>query len=39
MNFENMPELHWRYGYLAALATMAASTLVLHTWFKHKDWL
>jgi magnesium transporter len=39
MNFDNMPELQWRYGYLAALATMAVSTLVLHAWFKHKDWL
>jgi magnesium transporter len=39
MNFENMPELHWRYGYLAALGTMALATSGLYAWFKHKDWL
>jgi magnesium transporter len=39
MNFDNMPELHWRFGYLAALGTMVLATGALYTWFKHKDWL
>ena len=24
MNFDNMPELHWRYGYALVLGLMAA---------------
>src|SRR5690606_946006 len=24
MNFDNMPELHWRYGYFAVLGVMVA---------------
>src|SRR5437870_4273920 len=27
MNFPNMPELHWKYGYLLAVGVTAASTL------------
>lgn len=42
MNFENMPELHWRYGYVTALAAMGlvaiAQTVLLwkRGWFQ--DW-
>jgi len=39
MNFENMPELGWHYGYYAALGLMAAITLLGYTYFKRKDWL
>ena len=39
MNFEFMPELHWRYGYVAVLATMAAMSAVLIYWFKKKQWI
>lgn len=39
MNFANMPELHWRYGYATALGTMAIATIGLYLWFRHKDWL
>jgi len=39
MNFTNMPELHWRFGYFIALGWMAAITLALYVWFKKKGWL
>jgi magnesium transporter len=39
MNFDNMPETHWRYGYFGALALMAASALVLHRLFRRSGWL
>ena len=39
MNFEFMPELHWRYGYLAALALMGAICAGLFVTFKKTKWL
>ena len=39
MNFTNMPELHWHYGYYAALGTMLAVTVGLYAYFKRKGWL
>ncbi|HVL93213.1 MAG TPA: magnesium/cobalt transporter CorA [Acidimicrobiales bacterium] len=39
MNFEHMPELEWRYGYLLALGLMALVTLTGYRFFKRKDWL
>ena len=39
MNFRNMPELHWRYGYFMALGLMLALTVGLYTWFRRKNWL
>jgi magnesium transporter len=39
MNFEFMPELHWRYGYVAVLAVMASLSAVLIYWFKKKQWI
>jgi len=39
MNFRHMPELHWQYGYLMAVAMMGISTLVLYRVFKRKGWL
>jgi magnesium transporter len=39
MNFENMPELGWRFGYLWALGLMATLTIVLVRYFRNKDWL
>jgi magnesium transporter len=38
MNFENMPELHWRYGYFATLFVMALISLFMILWFKKKGW-
>jgi magnesium transporter len=39
MNFQNMPELRWKYGYFAALGTMLATTGTLYVYFKRKKWL
>jgi magnesium transporter len=39
MNFEHMPELHWRYGYPYALGLMATITVVLYVTFRRRDWL
>jgi magnesium transporter len=39
MNFRNMPELGWRYGYAGALLVMGGSALALYIMFKKKDWL
>lgn len=39
MNFEYMPELHWRLGYPMALAIMVAITLGLVVYFRRRDWL
>ena len=39
MNFDNMPELHWRYGYLLALSLMALIAFVLYRNFKRTGWL
>jgi magnesium transporter len=39
MNFDNMPELHWRYGYFASLVVMAGSGVVLYRLFKKSGWL
>jgi len=39
MNFDYMPELHWRYGYYMALSLMALIALVLYGMFKRSGWL
>ncbi len=39
MNFEYMPELHWKYGYPAVWAAMAVITAVMLVHFKKKGWL
>jgi magnesium transporter len=39
MNFDNMPELHSRYGYFATLTTMIVVAVGLLTWFRRKRWL
>jgi magnesium transporter len=39
MNFENMPELHWKYGYVYSLSVMVIITVVLIFWVKRKGWL
>lgn len=39
MNFENMPELHWRFGYLVALGLIAASSLLLYWRFRRAGWI
>jgi magnesium transporter len=40
MNFDNMPELQWRFGYVFAIGTIVGSALGLYAWFKWKKrWL
>jgi len=38
MNFHNMPELSWRYGYQFGLALILVSTIVPILWFKWRGW-
>jgi magnesium transporter len=39
MNFQFMPELHWKYGYFVVLGAIAAICVVLYTLFKRSKWL
>jgi magnesium transporter len=39
MNFEVMPELEWRLGYLWAWGLMVAASLLLYRLFKRSGWL
>lgn len=39
MNFDYMPELRQRWGYLAVLLGMALVSLVIFLWFRHRGWL
>jgi magnesium transporter len=39
MNFDHMPELHWRFGYPLALAVVGVACLVLYRGFKRNGWL
>jgi magnesium transporter len=39
MNFENMPELRWHYGYFIVLAFIAVVCVVLYRGFKRNNWL
>jgi magnesium transporter len=39
MNFKNMPELNWVWGYPYALALIVVTTLIPLIWFKWKDWI
>ena len=38
MNFDNMPELHVRWGYFGALGLMASVTLGLVLWLRKRGW-
>ena len=39
MNFHNMPELSWRFGYLFTVGIMLLSTWVPYRYFKYRKWL
>ena len=39
MNFANMPELQWRYGYFGILIVMAVIGISLAVYFKRRRWL
>lgn len=39
MNFENIPELHWKYGYYFSLLLMVLTATVPLYFFKKRGWL
>jgi magnesium transporter len=39
MNFRNMPEIEWAYGYVWALGLMVVSAVLPWLYFKRKGWL
>lgn len=39
MNFDNMPELHWEYGYFVVLGLIAVVCVLLYRAFKRSGWL
>jgi magnesium transporter len=39
MNFDHMPELHWKYGYAGVLALMLGAALVMYRFFRRSGWL
>ncbi|MBN1792752.1 magnesium/cobalt transporter CorA [Candidatus Woesearchaeota archaeon] len=39
MNFEFMPEIHWKYGYLFVWGVFIAMALVMIYYFKKKEWI
>jgi magnesium transporter len=38
MNFKNMPELEWPYGYEWGLALILITALIPAIWFKKRGW-
>lgn len=39
MNFENMPELHWKYAYFVLWAIMISIVVLLTWYFRKKKWI
>ena len=39
MNFDHMPELHWRFGYPLCLLVMALTAVALISFFRRIDWI
>ena len=39
MNFDNMPELHWFWGYPFALFLMSCVAGGIFLWFRHRGWI
>jgi magnesium transporter len=39
MNFDNIPELHWKYGYVATWIVMIVIVIIMLRYFKRKRWL
>ncbi|MER6247713.1 magnesium and cobalt transport protein CorA [Streptomyces griseorubiginosus] len=39
MNFEHMPELHWKFGYPLVMGVIAAACGVLYRGFRRNGWL
>ncbi|GAB6926797.1 magnesium/cobalt transporter CorA [Paenibacillus sp. JCM 10914] len=39
MNFDNMPELHWKYSYYFVIGIMVSAGLLMFYLFRKKDWI
>jgi magnesium transporter len=39
MNFDHMPELHWRYSYAGVIGFCAIASLLLYRFFRRRGWL
>jgi magnesium transporter len=39
MNFDYMPELQWRWGYVAAIVVIAGACLLVYWRFRRLGWL
>ena len=39
MNFRNMPEIEWEYGYYSVLVIMVIMVTVMLTYFRRKKWI
>jgi magnesium transporter len=39
MNFKNIPELEWRFGYPTAVGLMIISFIIAVVYFKMKKWI
>ena len=39
MNFDHMPELHWKYGYFGVWVVMVIVIVLMLIYFKQKKWL
>ena len=38
MNFKDMPELTWEYGYVYALGLMVVVSVIPFIWFRKRGW-
>ena len=38
MNFDNMPELHWRFGYLGLWLVVIGAGIGMYVYFRKKKW-
>ena len=38
MNFDIMPELHWKYGYPISLTATAGMGIIMYVYMKRKNW-
>ncbi|MEO7078363.1 MAG: CorA family divalent cation transporter, partial [Rhodococcus sp. (in: high G+C Gram-positive bacteria)] len=39
MNFDNIPELHWKYGYYGVIGVVAVVCISLFATFRRNNWL
>lgn len=39
MNFDFMPELHWKFGYPSVMVSMVLVIVIIYSWFKRNRWL